>query len=289
MAFLATSTIYVVCYCISGGSSIVGLRRRKKQHQQGFWIATQDLGSTPRNRFDEALNGILAGAEFDQITEDASAPYDEPEDTLGRPSIPPGVYFRMLLIGYFEGIESERGICRRCSNSLSLRAFLGLSLTDRVPDHSSLSCIRKWLPVSVYSTVFDLVLGIVAKRGLLQGRVAGIDTSVLRADASMQAIVRRESGEDYEEFITRLASEDAGRGRPSRHNKWRTGRGTGRGWLRKRAEVVERTFAQTHETGGGRRTRLWGLMNVQKRYSITVAAANLGVLLGKLLGRGTPR
>jgi len=117
----------------------------------------------------------------------------------------------MLLIGYFEGIESERGICWRCSDSLSLRAFLGLSLTDRVPDHSSLSRIRHRLPESVFATVFDLVLGIVAKHGLLKGQVAGIDSSVLRADASMKAIVRRDGGEDYQAFITRLASEDAGR------------------------------------------------------------------------------
>lgn len=502
VGLVASSTMILVCLRISGGGAFVGLRRRRKQRQQGLWIATSDLESTPRNRFYEALNQVLAEGDFDRVTEDACAPHYQPENTPGRPSIPPGVYFRMLLIGYFEGIESERGICWRCSDSLSLRAFLGLSLTDRVPDHSSLSRIRQRLPESVFATVFDLVLGIVAKHGLLKGQVAGIDSSVLRADASMKAIVRRDGGEDYQAFITRLASEDAGRevsleearafdrkrqkrtsnqewvsstdadaritrlkdGRtrlaykvehvldlqtqvllsarilpgdagdtrtllggvaaanaqiarlqgnaapeaviatgaarvehpatidstiatpaspaesdagdddpprdepgggaatpaatsrvmeveqsddspalaravghlriaadkgyhkascirelkeagyrtiiPERatrgqrswlkqggratalavyQNKWRTQRAAGRGWLRKRAEVVERSFAHTLETGGGRRTRLRGLVNVQKRYCVTAAAANLGVLMRKLLGSGTPR
>lgn len=124
--------------------------------------------------------------------------------------MPPGVYFRMLIVGFFEGIESERGICWRCSDSLSLRSFLGLSLTDRVPDHSSLSRIRTRLPQDVFEFVFELVLGIVEDAGLLRGRVAGVDSTYLRADASMRSIVRRDTREDYAAFVKRLASEDAG-------------------------------------------------------------------------------
>lgn len=189
----------------------MALRRRARQRQQSLWIASDDLEAAPRNRFYEALNRLLAEGDFDRVSEDACAPYYQSEHTPGRPSIPPSVYFRMLFVGYFEGIESERGICWRCADSLSLRAFLGLSLRERVPDHSSLSRIRSRLPVSVFATVFELVLDIVAKHGLLSGRVMGIDSTFMRADASMKAIVRRDTGEGYREFITRLAAEDAGR------------------------------------------------------------------------------
>ena len=120
-----------------------------------------------------------------------------------------GVYFRMLLIGFFEGIESERGICWRCEDSLSLRSFLGLELDERVPDHSTLSRTRKRLPAEVYEEVFNLVLGIVDEHGLLAGKVAGVDSTYLRADASMKSIVRRDSGEGYNAYLERLAK-DAG-------------------------------------------------------------------------------
>ncbi len=189
----------------------MALRRRKRHCEQGLWIATNELESAPRSRFYDALNRLLAEGDFDRVVEDACAPHYQPEHTPGRPSIPPGVFFRMLLVGYFEGIESERGICWRCSDSLSLRSFLGLSLTDRTPDHSSLSRIRWRLPASVFAGVFDLVLKIVADNGLLSGRVVGIDSTYLRADASMKAIVRRDTEEGYFEYVERLAAHDAGR------------------------------------------------------------------------------
>jgi transposase len=117
------------------------------------------------------------------------------------------MYFRMHLIGYFEGIESERGIEWRCADSMSLRAFLGLELTERVPDHSTLSRMRTRLPLEVHQQAFVLILGIVERKGLLRGRVSGVDSTFLRADASMKTIVRRDTKESYPEFIKRLAEE----------------------------------------------------------------------------------
>jgi transposase len=113
----------------------------------------------------------------------------------------------MHLVGFFEGIESERGLEWRFADSLSLRQFLGCSLTQRVPDHSTLSRTRQRLPLAVHQAVFALILGIVEAKGLLKGRVLGVDSTYLRADASMKAIVRRDTRESYLEFVLRLATE----------------------------------------------------------------------------------
>jgi len=145
---------------------------------------------------------------FDQAMETACAKYYEADGTGGRPSIPPGVYFRMLLVGFFEGIESERGLEWRCSDSLSLRDFLGVLPGETVPDHSTLSKMRKRLGSEAFDGMFQFVLGIVARSGLLKGKVVGVDSTYLRADASMKAIVRRETGELYADYIKRLAKED---------------------------------------------------------------------------------
>ena len=185
----------------------VALSRFKRVRQESLWVPAAEVRMPPAHRFYEALNGLLREAGFDERVEGVCAAYYEPAGTPGRPSVAPGVYFRMLLVGYFEGIESERGICWRCADSLSLRSFLGLSLTDRVPDHSSLSRIRARLPDSVFDMVFTLVLGVVRERGLLRGEVLGVDSTYLRADASMKGIERRDTGEDYGEFIQRLARE----------------------------------------------------------------------------------
>jgi len=172
-----------------------------------MWIAYNEIQRAPGHRFYETLNELLRQAQFDRKVEDLCAPYFEPDHTPGRRSIPPGVYFRMHLIGYFEGIESERGIAWRCADSMSLRAFLGLSLTERIPDHSTLSRMRQRLPLEVHQQAFVLILGIVKEKGLLRGRVHGVDSTFLRADASMKTIVRRDTKESYPQFIKRLAVE----------------------------------------------------------------------------------
>ncbi len=180
---------------------------RRQKHQSPLWIAHDELAPSPGHRFYETLNELLREAAFDRHAEALCAPYYEAAHVPGRKSVAPGVYFRMHLVGFFEGIESERGLEWRFADSLSLRQFLGLPLTQRVPDHSTLSRTRQRLPLEVHQAVFALILGIVEAKGLLKGRVLGVDSTYLRADASMKVIVRRDTKESYTEFVTRLAIE----------------------------------------------------------------------------------
>ena len=180
---------------------------RRQKHQSPLWIAHDELAPSPGHRFYETLSTLLREAAFDRQAEALCAPYYEAAHVPGRKSVAPGVYFRMHLVGFFEGIESERGLEWRFADSLSLRQFLGLPLTQRVPDHSTLSRTRQRLPLAVHQAVFTLILGIVEAKGLLKGRVVGVDSTYLRADASMKAIVRRDTKESYTEFVTRLAAE----------------------------------------------------------------------------------
>jgi transposase len=427
---------------------------RKTPRQQPLLVAP---ARTPGHPFYEKLNGLLAEANFDAKVEALCERFYDEEAVRGATSVPPGVYFRMLLIGYFEGIESERGLEWRCQDSLSLKDFLGLPQNARVPDHSTLSRTRKRLPGEIYDAVFQLALGIVQRKGLLKGKVAGVDSTYLRADASMKNIVRKDTGEDYAEYLKRLAKdagieeptvEDARRmdrarkGKKTSNRDWKSGTdedariarlkdgrtrlaykpehvvdletgailsaevfaadehdtatmkasldaavanveavtnderkekdddddsagpgpssNIGESWhreptmevaadkgyfkaqlladlkeagyrtyipepvrrhprrrfvdkggtktahavhqnlarvkrpkskalQRRRGELVERPFAHICETGGHRRTRLRGRENVRKRYLVQVAAANLGLVMRTLFGRGTPR
>lgn len=180
---------------------------RRKAQQTPMWLTGPSVARAPGHKFYEKLNELLKGAEFDRRVEALCAPYFEADDKPGRPSIVPGVYFRMLFVGYFEGIESERGLEWRCADSLSLRAFLGVQMNERVPDHSSLSRMRSRLEGEVYDKVFRLVLGIVDAKGLLRGKVAGVDSTYLRADASMKTIVRKDTGDDYASYLKKLCEE----------------------------------------------------------------------------------
>jgi transposase len=126
---------------------------------------------------------------------------------MGRPGLAPGLYFRLLLIGYFEGLDSERGIAWRTADSLALRDFLGLTLSEVPPDHSTLSRTRRLIDVETHQEVFNWVLQRVAEAGLLKGKTIGIDGTTLEANAALRSIVRRDSGEGYQEFLTRLAKE----------------------------------------------------------------------------------
>jgi transposase len=177
---------------------------RREGRQTPMWLAGNELARSPGHRFYEKLNELLAEASFDRRVEQICASYFETDDKAGRPSIAPGVYFRMLFVGYFEGIESERGLEWRCSDSLSLRTFLGVQMNERVPDHSSLSRMRTRLDGPVYDEVFRLVLGMVESKGLLRGKVAGVDSTYLRADASMKTIVRKDTGDDYAAYLKKL-------------------------------------------------------------------------------------
>lgn len=419
---------------------------KREDKQQPLWVAAPELPRSAGHRFYEKLNDLLREADFDQQVEALCQRFYEADGTGGRPSIAPGMYFRMLFVGYFEGIESERGLAWRCSDSLSLRDFLGLLPQESVPDHSSLSRIRTRLDGAVYEEVFRLVLAIVEKKGLLRGKVAGVDSTYLRADASMKTIVRRDTEQSYQDYLKKLCQEQGienptvedGRridrkrkGKRTSNKDWKsktdadariarlkdgrtrlaykaehvvdmqtgailaaeihhadegdtatvhanldkareniaaakkdkdarcdddeppaptsptrtmevvTDKGyhkaellqelknkryrtyisvpkqegerrwgdkggyftartfyanrnrvtspKGKALLRRRGELLERTFAHACETGGHRRVRLRGRENVRKRYLLQVAAVNLGLVMRTLLGQGTPR
>jgi transposase len=178
-------------------------KREEQQKQEPLWIAHAELAAAPGHPFYEKLNELLDGEGFDTFVEALSAKFYAPQ--FGRPSLQPGVYFRSLLIGYFEGIEGERGIAWRVADSLGLRRFLGIGLTEKTPDHSTLSRTRRLIDLETHQQVFAWVLGLLADRGLLEGKRIGIDATTLEANAAMRSIVRRDSGESYNEFLTGLA------------------------------------------------------------------------------------
>jgi transposase len=178
---------------------------KRKAEQQELWVSTTDLPRSPGHPFYQKLNSLLAADGFDAWLETLCAPYYH--ETLGRPSIPPGVYFRMILIGYFEGIASQRGIAWRCCDSRSLAAFLGFSPTEATPDHSSLSRVAQRLPLEVHEAVFQRVLAIAVTKKLAHGKTVAVDSTTLEANAAMKSIVRRDSGENWKEYVTGLMRE----------------------------------------------------------------------------------
>jgi transposase len=401
---------------------------RQGDRQGDLVVTWREMPRSPGHVFYDRLQGVLIAAGFDAFAEATCKPYYAAK--MGAPSIPPGRYFRMHLVGYFEGIDSERGIEWRCADSLSLREFLRLRTTERVPDHSWLSKTRSRLPHEVHQTVFEWVLALIAERGLVTGDRIGVDASTMEANAALRTIVRRDSGETYREMLKRMA-EESGIATPSaddlvRIDRTRKGKtlsnadwasttgaeakiarmkdgtthlaykpehavdldtgavvaaeihpadegdtttlpGTleaaanladvgmapteagpaelvadkgyhsrvilkdldggvwktriaepqrnsfsrwhgdtaardavyanrnrlrpavGKAGMRKRAGIVERSFAHTLERGGMRRTWLRGRENVHKRYLIHVAGHNLGILMRLLIGAGTPK
>jgi transposase len=183
----------------------MALGRRKKERQQDFWIASEELPRSNGHVFYTKLNELLAEAGFDSFLESLCEEYYH--NRMGRPGIPPGTYFRMLLIGYFEGIGSQRGIAWRCADSLSLREFLGIPLSEDTPDHSSLTRVRDRLPLSVHAEVFRFVLKVADEKGLLKGKTVAVDGTTLEGNAAMKSIVRRDTGEDWQQYVKRLMLE----------------------------------------------------------------------------------
>jgi transposase len=401
---------------------------KRRNEQQSAWVATTELPKSPGHPFYKKLNALLADAKFDQWLEQLCAPYYAAK--MGRGSIPPGVYFRMILVGYFEGIGSQRGIAWRCSDSRSLAEFLGVPVEQETPDHSSLSRIHDRLPLEVHEAMFVFVLRLAMESKLLAGKTVAVDSTMLEADAAMKSIVRRDTGEDWKKYLRGLAAEEgledptdeelrrfdkrrkdkkvsnddwvspndpdsriarmkdgtthaaykaehvvdletdlvlaaviyeanradtetlaesvvqaqlnviaaespanieeavADKGyhaaeqladvnetlgirtyipEPKRKRPWkwsdhtvaerravtgnhrRVKRGRSRKLQRLRSELTERSFAHVCETGGARRCWLHGMLQVSKRYLIQVAARNLGLIMRKLFGIGTPR
>jgi transposase len=398
--------------------------------RQGDLIVTwAEMPRSPGHVFYDRLQEVLLAVGFDGFVETACKPYYAPK--MGAPSVPPGRYFRMHMVGYFEGIASERGIAWRCSDSHSLRDFLRLENREKVPDHSWLSKTRGRLPHEVHETVFAWVLKLVAEHGLVKGKRIGVDASTMEANAALRTIVRRDDGRTYREMLTQMAKESgvetpsaddlvridrnrkgkklsneewtsktdpeakiakmkdgrthlaykpehavdldtgviiaavlhpadegdtstiegtltaadnnlaqisaapttdkpselvADKGYHSRAvlkdldggawktriaepkqpgfsrwrgddearaavyaNRTRLGSKVGKQAMRLRAEIVERSFAHNLDRGGMRRTWLRGRENVHKRYLVHVAGHNLGILMRRLIGAGTPR
>ena len=396
---------------------------KRTSEQAPLWIPTTELPMSPGHPFYVRLNEILDAAGFDRFVEEQCRPFYAP--VMGRPSLAPGRYFRLLLVGYFEGLDSERGIAWRAADSLAVRHFLGLGLDEAAPDHSTISRTRRLIDVEAHQAVFTWVQERLVEAHLLRGKTLAVDATTLEANAAMRSIVRRDTGESYQQFLTRLAKAsglktptrealarldrrrkkrtanaewvnpsdpdakvtqmkdgrthlahkvehavdldtgalvavtlhgaDVGdttsllattltaaeqlaavdasvptaligdrgyhsndtllilralglrcylaepdRGRrcwtkepaaqqPVYGNRRRVGGPRGKRLMRRRGEYVERTFAHVYDTGGLRRVHLRGHPNILKRLIVHAGAFNLGLLMRRAFGRGTPR
>lgn len=179
--------------------------RRRRQRQEQMWIAHQELAKGPAHPFYQRVNELLEEKKFDEFAEKECGKFYA--EKKGRPSLAPGIYFRLLLVGYFEGIDSERGIAWRAADSLGLRKFLGISIDEQTPDHSTISRTRRLIDVETHRKVFFWILEVLRDQGLVKGKTVGIDATTLEANAAMRSIVRRDTGESYEEFLKGLAKE----------------------------------------------------------------------------------
>src|SRR5438093_12738739 len=182
----------------------MAMGRRRKGRQETMWVATSDLPASPGHPFYRRLNQILEAHGFDAFVERLFCRRFYAA-RMGRPSLPPGRYFRLMLLGYFEGLGSERGMAWRAADSLAIRNFLGLALEEGAPDHSTISRTRRLIDVETHTRVFTWVLERLANEGLLVGKTLGVDATTLEANAAMRSIVRRDTGDSYEEFLVGLA------------------------------------------------------------------------------------
>lgn len=174
----------------------------RKRTPLPLWIDAGSLGKGPGHPFYSKLNAILAEHDFDTFVEERCRKYYRPG---GRPSLPPTVYFRLIMLGFFEGISSERGIAWKIADSISLRDFLGLSIVSSPPDHSTISRTRRLISLETHQEIFDWVLQLLAKKKLLRGKTLGVDATTLEANAAMRSIVRQVDGLSYTAFLTELA------------------------------------------------------------------------------------
>ena len=178
---------------------------KRSSIQQPLFVLTTDLASQISHPYYDAVNKMLDAHQFDHFAEALCAEFYA--DKMGRPSLAPGVYFRCLMIGYLEGIDSERGIAWRCADSLSLKTFLGYAIDQSTPDHTTISRTRRLISLEAHKAMFAFFLKVLANHSLLCGKTLGVDSTPLEANAAMRSIVRRDSGEGYQEFLTRLAKE----------------------------------------------------------------------------------
>jgi transposase len=225
-------------------------RRKRRGKQESIWIEAASVPTPAGHPFYERLNKLLEARGFDQFAEEACRQFYA--DT-GRPGLPPGIYFRLLLIGYFEGLDGERGIAWRAGDSFALRGFLGYEMHENPPDHTTVSRTRRLIDIETHRTIFTWVLAMLAEEGLLCGRTVAIDGTTLEANAALRSIVRRDTGTSYEEFLKQLAKE-SGIETPTREqlaklDRKRPKKGSNEDWVNPHdpdAEITKMKDGRTH-------------------------------------------
>src|SRR6202045_758981 len=188
--------------------------RKKRERQEDLWYGGE-LPTAPGHPFYKRLNEVLDNAKFDSFCETRCAGFYH--NKLGRPSLPPGQYFRVMMIGFLEGLDSERGIAWRLADSLTLRQFLTIGLDENTPDHVTISRTRRLIDAETHQRIFAWVLERLAQAGLIQGKTIGVDSTTLEANAAMKSIVRRDTGESYMAYLKRLAEAEGIEAEARRH------------------------------------------------------------------------
>jgi transposase len=206
--------------------------RKRRERQEDLWFVSSEVVKTPAHAFYDRLNQILDEHRFDRNVEHLCKKYYN--GSKGRPSITPGVYFRSLLLGYFEGIDSERGIAWRLSDSLSMRNFIAYALTEETPDHSTISRTRRLYSVETHKAVFRWVLKLLGEAGLVEGKTVSIDATTLEANAALRSLVRRDNGQRYDDYLMDLAKaagiENPTREQLARLDRKRKKKGSNKEW-----------------------------------------------------------
>jgi transposase len=206
--------------------------RKKRELQEDLWVVSSEVVGTPAQAFCDRLNQILDQHQFDRNVERLCRRYYK--GRKGRPSITPGVYFRSLLLGYLEGIDSERGIAWRLADSLSMRKFIGYALTEETPDHSTISRTRRLYSVETHKAVFRWVLKILGEKGLVEGKTVSIDATTLEANAALRSLVRWDNGQNYDDYLKDLAKaagiENPTREQLARLDRKRKKKGSNKEW-----------------------------------------------------------
>ena len=250
----------------------------RRESQEELWIPTCDLARPAAHPFYERLNHLLREHDFDRFVEGQCQRFYAA--TMGRPGLAPGIYFRLLLIGYFEGIDSERGIAWRAGDSLSIREFVGIPLNEGAPDHTTISRTRRLIDLETHRHVFAWVLELLADAGLVKGKRMGIDATTLEANAALRSIVRRDNGESYEEFLTGLAQQ-SGIATPTREDLGRVDRkrkkkGSNQDWVNPHDPDARITKMKDGSTHLGHKAEHAVDMDTGAVVAVTLQEADLG-------------
>jgi transposase len=261
-----------------GVKSVMAMGTQQARQKQEELFYASEHAEAPGHPFYQQLNQVLEQAKFDAFCEQRCRKFYHSK--LGRPSLAPGVYFRLLLIGFFEGIGSERGIAWRVADSLSLRRFLNCGLNEATPDHVTISRTRRLLDEATHQAVFTLVLTEVTRRGMLKGKTIGIDATTLEANAALRSIVRRDTGESYEEFLRGLAKESGiatpTRTQLARLDRRRARKGSNQEWTHPHDPEARITKMKDGRTHLAHKAEHAVDMETGAVVAVTVQAANAG-------------